>query len=157
MAGNDNTGFSKRWIFTWVAVLAATQIVPGIRSEGWPAILITALLLGIFNAFLRPALIILTLPIQIVTLGLFTLVINAILLLLAGTLVGPFHVDGFWDAFFGALIISVFGGFLNLFFGGGSRTARAHVNTGQTRPAPSSPPPPQKENPPPGKGPIIDV
>ncbi len=154
MAGNDNNGFFKRWIFTSVAVLAATRIVPGIRSDVWPAIVITALLLGIFNAFLRPALIILTLPIQIVTLGLFTLVINAILLLLAGTLVGPFHVDGFWSAFFGALIISVFGGFLNLVFGGGNRRVAAHVNNGEKQPAPTSPP---KENPPPGKGPIIDV
>ena len=155
MAGSDNnTGFFKRWIFTSIAVLAATQIVPGIQSDGWPAILITALLLGIFNAFLRPILIILTLPIQIVTLGLFTLVINAILLLLAGTLVGTFHVDGFWPAFFGALIISVFGGLLNVMFGGSSQPVRAHVNTGPPRP--DTAPPPQ-QNPPPGKGPIIDI
>lgn len=156
MASNDNTGFLRRWIFTSIAVMAATQIVPGIQSDGWPAIVITALLLGIFNAFLRPILIILTLPIQIVTLGLFTLVINAILLLLAGTLVGPFHVDGFWPAFFGGLIISVFGGFLNLFFGGGSQQVRAHVNTGAQPPSPTPTPTP-RENPPPGKGPIIDV
>jgi len=154
MASNDNTGFFKRWIFTSVAVLAATQIVPGIQSNGWPAIVITALLLGIFNAFLRPILIILTLPIQIVTLGLFTLVINAVLLLLASELVRNFHVAGFWSAFFGALIISVFGGFLNLFFGGSNRRVVAHVNTREKQPAPVPPP---QENPPPGKGPIIDV
>ncbi len=154
MASNDNTGFFRRWIFTSIAVLAATQIVPGIRSDGWPAIVITALLLGIFNAFLRPILIILTLPIQIVTLGLFTLVINAILLLLAGQLVATFHVAGFWPAFFGGLIISVFGGFLNLLFGGGNRRVTAHVNTGAE---PSAPAPSPRENPPPGKGPIIDV
>lgn len=155
MANNDNnTGFLKRWIFTSVAVLAATQIVPGIEFQGWPAILITALLLGIFNALFKPLLILLTLPLQIVTLGLFTLVINALLLMMAGGLVSTFHVDGFWPAFFGGLIISIVSGFMNLFFGGGGRRVEAHVHTGQPGPPPSSQ---GKSNPPPGKGPIIDV
>ncbi|HAV62286.1 MAG TPA: phage holin family protein [Verrucomicrobiales bacterium] len=152
MAQKDETGFFKRWIFTSVGVLAATQIVPGIEFAGWPAIIITALLLGIFNAFLKPVLFLLTLPLQIITLGLFTLVINALLLKLADVLVASLTVDGFWPAFFGGLVISIVAGFLNLLFGGGSRTVEANVNTGQRQSAPSQP-----TNPPPGKGPIIDV
>ena len=110
------------------------------------------MILGIFNAILKPILFILTLPIQILTLGLFTLVINAILLSLASVLVGPFNVAGFWPAFFGGLVISIVSGFLNLIFGGSAQVSHAHVNTG---PGPEDPPP--RENPPPGKGPIIDV
>ena len=156
MASKQETGFIKRWIFTSVAVLAATQVVPGIQYQGWPAIVITALLLGIFNAFFKPVLFLLTLPLQIFTLGLFTLVINAMLLLFADLFVTSFYVAGFWPAFFGGLVISVISGFLNVMFGGSSRTSHAHVNTGESRPAPPRPPPP-RENPPPGKGPIIDV
>lgn len=152
MANKNETGFFKRWVFTTVGVLAATQVVPGITADGWPAVFITALILGIFNAFLKPILFILTLPIQILTLGLFTLVINAILLSLASVLVGPFNVAGFWPAFFGGLVISFVSGFLNVMFGGTSQTAHAHVNTEPGRPVP-----PPRENPPAGKGPIIDV
>lgn len=150
MARKDETGFFKRWLFTSVGVLTATQIVPGIEHQGWPAILVTALLLGVFNAVFKPILFLLTLPIQIVTLGLFTLVINAMLLKLADVLVESLRIEDFWAAFFGALVISIVAGFLNLLFGGSGKTESAHVNTGQP-PSSSSP------NPPAGKGPIIDV
>ena len=150
MANQSKTGFIRNWIFTSVGVLAAAKIVPGIECEGWGTLLITALLLGVFNAFLKPILFVLTLPLQLVTLGLFTLVINALLLMLTGELVKDFHVDGFWPAFFGGLTISVLNGLLNLFLGGHQRVA---VNVGTGDPPPSS----KSSNPPPGKGPIIDV
>jgi putative membrane protein len=151
MADKSNTGFLRRWIFTSVGVLAAAQIVPGIECEGWGTLLITALVLGIFNAFLKPILFLLTLPLQLITLGLFTLVINALLLMLTGQLVREFYVDGFWAAFFGSLVISIVGGFLNALFGGGGRRVEAHVHTAAGQPAPN------RRDVPPGKGPIIDV
>jgi len=149
MADRRNTGFIRSWIFTSIAVLAATKIVPGISAGDWPALLITALLLGIFNAFLKPILFLLTLPLQIVTLGLFTLVINALLLMFAGVLVRDFRVDGFWPAFFGGLVISIISGFLGLLFGGGKRHVEAHVRTESS----SS----RKQSKDLGDGPVIDV
>jgi putative membrane protein len=66
-----------------------------------------SLLLGIVNAFVRPFLLLLSLPFIIVTMGLFIFVVNALLLMLVSSVVPPFHVNGFWDAFFGAIIISI--------------------------------------------------
>jgi putative membrane protein len=149
MADKQNTGFVRNWIFTSIGVLAAAQIVPGIECEGWGTLLITALVLGIFNAFLKPILFILTLPLQLVTLGLFTLVINALLLMLTDSLVKAFHVADFWTAFFGGLVISVVSGFLNLFFGAGNRRVEAHVQTGT-----GAARKPTRDL---GEGPVIDV
>ena len=149
MTDKPNSGFLRNWIFTSIGVLAAAQIVPGIECAGWGTLLITALLLGIFNAFLKPILFLLTLPLQLLTLGLFTLVINALLLMLTSSLVKAFHVEGFWPAFFGGLVISVTSGFLNLFFGGGRRHVEAQVRTENT--AARTPP---KDL---GDGPVIDV
>jgi len=78
----------------------------------------TALLLGIINAFLRPALLLLSLPFILVTLGLFILVVNALMLWAAGGLVPGFHVGGFWNAFFGAIIVSLVSWVLSAFFKG---------------------------------------
>jgi len=149
MADKQNPGFIRSWIFTSVGVLAAARIVPGLECDGWGTLLLTALVLGIFNAFLKPILFILTLPLQLVTLGLFTLVINALLLMLTGSLVKAFHVADFWAAFFGGLVISLTSGFLGLFFGGGQRRVEAHVRTEQTADRK-----PAKDL---GDGPVIDV
>jgi putative membrane protein len=149
MADKPNPGFLRNWIFTSIGVLAAARIVPGIQCDGWGTLLITALVLGIFNAFLKPILFILTLPLQLVTLGLFTLVINALLLMLTDSLVREFHVRDFWAAFFGGLVISVTSGFLGLFFGAGQRRVEAHVQT-----AAGSARKPAKDL---GEGPVIDV
>ena len=149
MADKPNPGFIRSWIFTSVGVLAAAQIVPGLECEGWGTLLITALVLGVFNAFLKPVLFLLTLPLQLLTLGLFTLVINALLLMLTDVLVKAFHVAGFWPAFFGGLVISVVSGFLGLMFGSGRRESRAEVRTetGAGR----------KSGTDTGSGPVIDV
>lgn len=149
MADRQKNGFIKNWLFTSIAVLAAAKVVPGIECQGWGTLLIAALLLGVFNAILKPILFLLTLPLQLLTLGLFTLVINALLLMLTAQFVKEFYVDGFWPAFFGGLLISVVSGFLNLLFGGSGKRMEAHVYTQNA--------PPQRPPKDLGDGPVIDV
>lgn len=105
-------GFLVRWIINGVALVVAVKVVSGISVADWQTLIIAALVLGLLNAFLRPLLKLLTLPIRMVTLGLFTLVINGILFGLAAWLVDGFDVAGVWSAFFGALVCSVVGGVL---------------------------------------------
>ncbi|MGH2521766.1 MAG: phage holin family protein [Anaerolineales bacterium] len=101
-----------RWAINAIALWVAITYVPGIHAQGgWPAILGLALIFGLVNALLRPLLEILTCPFIILTLGLGVLLINALLFWLTG-LIGQqfgigFTVDGFWPAFFGALVVSV--------------------------------------------------
>src|SRR5690242_1373105 len=103
---NDNSAgmptklkeFLQRWIITTVAVLVAASVVPGIRYDDWPNLLVATLVLGLLNAFLRPILTFLSLPLVLVTLGLFMLVINAVLLYFVGHM-KHFHVDSFGAAF----------------------------------------------------------
>ncbi len=94
-----------RWFISALAVLLAAYVVPGITVSGFYTALIVALVLGIMNALARPILIFLTLPINILTLGLFTFVINALLFWFVSTLVKGFEVAGFGPAFFGALVV----------------------------------------------------
>lgn len=96
-----------RWILNAATLIAIAQYVPGIHVSGWYAAFIAAFVLGIINIILKPILVILTLPVNILTLGLFTLIINAILFKFAGTIVKGFDVIGFQAAFFGALIMSI--------------------------------------------------
>lgn len=97
--------FLLRWLISALALLLVTRIVAGFHVETFYSALIAALIVGLFNAVIRPVLIVLTLPITIVTLGLFTFVINAALLLLASTIVKGFTIDGFLPALMGALIL----------------------------------------------------
>ncbi len=96
-----------RWILNAAALLLIAHVVPGIGVSGWYAALIAALVLGIINVVLKPILVILTLPVNILTLGLFTLVINALLFRFAGSIVKGFDVHGFLAAFLGALLMSL--------------------------------------------------
>src|ERR1700679_2474397 len=99
--------FLKRWLITTVAVWLAASIVHGIHYTK-PGLFLAALLLGILNAFVRPIMVVLTLPLLIFTLGLFILVINALLLWWVGHILGDnFIVDSFGSAFWGSLIISI--------------------------------------------------
>jgi putative membrane protein len=114
-------GFLQSWLINTLAVLVAVEVVPGIHfnDNHWFTPFIASLVLGILNAFIRPILMFLALPLLIFTLGLFTLVINALLLRLVGLLLAPhFEVDTFWSAFLGALIISVVSVALNVLTGG---------------------------------------
>jgi len=112
------TAFILRWMVTTVAVFVAERLIPGIHCDGMSALLGASLLLGIINAFVRPILLLLSLPWIILTMGLFIFVINALLLMLVSKIVPPFHVEGFWPAFFGAIIISIVSWILSSFFRG---------------------------------------
>jgi putative membrane protein len=101
-----------------VAVMVAASIISGIRYDSVASLLGAALLLGILNAFLRPILLLLAAPLIILTLGLFIFVVNALLLYLVNDLVHGFHVDGFWSAFWGAILIGLVSWMLSAFFRG---------------------------------------
>ncbi|NPV05542.1 MAG: phage holin family protein [Syntrophaceae bacterium] len=96
-----------RWLILTAAILAAAYLVEGIVVSGFWSAFFAAAILGFLNVFLKPILIILTLPVNILTLGLFTLVINAGLLKIASALIPGFDVHGFWPAVMGAIIVSV--------------------------------------------------
>lgn len=95
------------WLISALAILVTAYLLPGVALSGFVAALVLAVVLGILNAFIKPLLVILTLPINILTLGLFTLVINAVLVMFAGSIVPGFSVNGFWTAFFFAIILSL--------------------------------------------------
>ena len=98
-------GVLLRWLVLTAAVLTACWLLDGIRVNGIFPALLAAALLGILNAVFRPILILLTLPLNILTLGLFTFVINALMLMIVSAVIPGFDVRGFWTAVFGALII----------------------------------------------------
>jgi putative membrane protein len=104
-----------RWLVITVAILLASKIVSGIQVESLTTAIIAAAALGVINVVLRPILLILTLPLTILTLGIFTFVINALMLLLVAKIVPEFTVAGFIPAFLGALIISMVSWIANRF------------------------------------------
>lgn len=124
--------FLIRWFITTVAVLGVT-VLPfvGVHADRLGALLGAGLLLGFFNAFLRPVLLLLSLPLLLLTGGLFFFLLNAFTLYLVGHAIPGFHVDGFWSALFGSILIGFFSWFLGLFMlPGGSRGGRRfHVRT----------------------------
>jgi putative membrane protein len=98
-----------RWLINAIGLWMATMIIPGVAASGWQPLLAAALLLGLVNALVRPVLVLLTLPITLVTLGLFLVVINAGLLLLVAWLVPGFSIAGlFWAGVLAALWMSLF-------------------------------------------------
>jgi putative membrane protein len=105
-------GFLFRWAVTSVAIGVAASTIPGIQVEGIWAALVAALLLGLVNVTLRPILLILTLPLTVLTLGLFALVVNGAMLALVASLVKGVHIAGFGSAVLGAFVISLVGGLL---------------------------------------------
>lgn len=106
-------GLAMRWILNALALLATAWLVPGIHIKGFGAALIAALVLGVVNAVIRPIIIFFTLPLNILTLGLFTLVINAFMLLMVKSVVAGFLVSGFWAAFFGSIVLTIISGLLS--------------------------------------------
>jgi putative membrane protein len=142
--------FLQSWVINTLAVVVATLIVRERIHYVTPLDLVVASL-GILNAFLRPIMLLLALPLLIFTLGLFMLVINAVLLYFVGWLLPGFQVDGFWAAFWGALIISIVSVLLNILTGSGRTRARFEFRGGR-RP-PDGPPRGGGG----GSGPVIDV
>ena len=136
--------FLQRWLINSIAVMVAANLIKGIEYQTLSGLLVASLLLGIFNALLRPLLVLLSLPLVIFTLGLFTLVINALLLYFVGSLVKSFVVANFWAAFWGSLIISLVSLILNTLTGTGD--SRIEFRRGKRRSGRGD-----------GDGPVIDV
>ena len=108
-------GLVLRWLILAAAIIIAAYLFPGIEISGLGTALFAAMVLGFLNAFFRPILLLLTLPINVLTLGLFTFVINAILLQMTSGVIGGLVVSGFGSALFGSLIISIVSGLLSSF------------------------------------------
>ena len=102
-----------KWVITTAAIMLTGYLLPGITVAGLWTALWLALFLGLLNVTLKPLLVLLTLPINIVTLGLFVLVINAVIVLLASTVIQGFVVSGFWAAFFFSIVLSIISYLLN--------------------------------------------
>lgn len=102
------------WILNAIALLAVAYLYPGVQVEDWKAAAVAALVLGLVNTLVKPVLVILTLPVTIVTLGLFLLVLNALLFWSVASLVPGFHVSGFWAAVLGAILYSLIGWLLSM-------------------------------------------
>ncbi len=114
-------GFLLRWSINLFALVTAGVLINGIRIQSVTTGLLAAGILGIVNAVIRPVVLILTLPINVLTLGLFTLVINAAMLKLVAVLVPGFVIETFGAAFLGALLVSIISWVLNLFVHGDGR------------------------------------
>jgi putative membrane protein len=108
-------GFLARVLVNALAIWLATEIVPGLTTRSAVTVLVAALVLGLINAIVRPVLLILTLPLTLVTLGLFLFILNAICLWLTSAIVPGFEVRGFWPAFWGALVVSAVSWIVNGF------------------------------------------
>lgn len=114
-------GFLVRMLITAVSLWLAALVVPGMDLQGLGTILGAALLLGIVNAFVRPVVLLLTLPLTILTLGLFLLVVNAMMLGLVSVMFAGFTLGGFWSAIFGAIFVSFFSWLASAFIGRSGR------------------------------------
>jgi putative membrane protein len=100
------------WLLNAVALLAVAYLLPSVHVASFGAALVAALVLGLFNALIRPLLVLFTLPITLLTVGIFLLVINGLLFWAAGSFLDGFSVGGFWPGFFGALLYSLISGAL---------------------------------------------
>jgi putative membrane protein len=116
-------GLITRWLLTTLALILTAKIVPGIHIQDITTLFLASLVLGLLNAIVRPLLIFFTLPLTIVTLGLFILVINGFTFWLAAHFVPGFHVDGFFPALLGAILVSLLSWLFNIFIKAGDRKA----------------------------------
>ncbi len=145
-----NKGFFNqvlRWLFLAMGVALAAKIVPGIHCDDGTTLLVVVVLLSLFNAFLKPLLVLFTLPLVVLSAGFGLWLINAFLLWATSRLVGGFYVSGLGAALLGSLIISLTNLAFTTLFGAG----RVRVQRGPRGPQPPRP------TPPPGKGDVIDV
>ena len=117
-------GFVFRLVITGLGLWAAETIVPGVRIDGWGNLVVAALLLGIVNAVIRPIILILTLPLTILTLGLFILVVNGISLALVAWLMPSFSLSGLGAAILGSIVVGLTSWLASAFVGGSGRIER---------------------------------
>jgi len=106
-------GLIIRWVLNGIGLFVISNLIEGITVTGFKAALVAALVLGIVNAVIRPIVIFFTLPINFFTLGLFTLVINGLMLYIVGSVVDGFAVEGFFASIIGALLLAVFSTAIN--------------------------------------------
>ena len=111
------TGFVLRAVIAAFGLWLATRWIDGFVIDEPLTLLIAAALLGVINAFIRPVLLVLTLPISVLTLGFFVLVINAAMLALVAAILPGFNITGFWDAFWGAIVVGLTGWVASWFIG----------------------------------------
>jgi putative membrane protein len=114
--GDDDMNILIQWLINALAVYATAHLLDGIHIKSFGAAVLVALVLGLVNAIVRPVLVFLSIPFIIVTLGLFLLVINALLLQLSASIVGGFSIDSFWWAVAGSLVISLISWLLSALF-----------------------------------------
>src|SRR6266576_1531816 len=117
-------GFFFRVAITALGLWAAATIIPGVRIDGWGNLLVAALLLGIVNAVIRPIILILTLPLTVLTLGLFILVVNGISLALVAWLMPGFSLSGLGAATLGSIVVGLTSWLASAFVGGSGRIER---------------------------------
>lgn len=114
-------GLLLRWVILTISILLTSYLLDGIRVTGFFPAFLAAAILGIMNAFFRPIALLITLPINFLTLGLFTFIINAAILKMSSSLIPGFGVEGFWTAVWGSFLISLVSFILNTFVGPGGR------------------------------------
>jgi len=122
--------FLLQWAITAVALWIASHLFRGLKFESTGALVISALLLGLANALVKPLLIVLTLPLTLITFGLFLLVINALVLMLVAWLVRGFTLSGFWTAFFASIFIWLVSLVIGAFFGGSDPATNIQMPSG---------------------------
>lgn len=113
-----------RFLIYFFSLLVVIQVMPGVQSTSLSSTLLAAFVLGFLNALLKPLLILLTIPINLLTLGLFTFIINGLILYMTSGLVPGFHIASFWSAFFGAIIFSIVHIITNSFFKDKTKTGQ---------------------------------
>lgn len=145
----------KSWLFVAFGVLFASNVVPGISYESGEALVVVALLLSACNVFLKPLIMLLSLPLIILTFGIGIWIINALLFWSVGGLVGGFHIDSFGSALWGALVVSITSGVASLLFGSPNQRRRVNVNVG-VGPQPSAGPHARRANQPRRPKPVIE-
>lgn len=111
------TKLALAWALNSCALFFVMKLISGIHIERFQDLLLATVVIALLNTFLRPVIILLTLPVTVLTLGLFTLVVNGLIFYLAGQLVPGFHISGFGAAFVAALLYSLFSFVLNMLFG----------------------------------------
>jgi putative membrane protein len=123
-------GILIRWFITTLAIVVVPYVISGVRVEGLGTALAAGAILGILNALIRPVLIVLTLPLTVVTIGLFIFVINALLFEFAAAIVPGMHVDSFWSALFASIVVSIVSWILNSAIAGGAGERTVIVRRG---------------------------
>jgi putative membrane protein len=122
-------GLVVRWLVSALALYLTSTIVDGIEIYGIFPLLFAAITIGVLNAIVRPVILLLTLPLNILTLGLFTLVVNAGMLWMAAQVVKGFEVHGFWSALGGWLLMSIFTFFINFLIGDSGKVEVVRIRT----------------------------